>query len=225
MILGQGMKRSLLIICILISCLLICGCTSNDSNTLKDTLLSDKYVVVYEEYYNNSTLIGNTTYRPSDPWPVPVPLLPFDYNNSTGFLDKVGLITSGSVNNSFKILYGKMAYGESPTAYGWNGVISQGIYELPFIPENGFNIVNISRNGTVYATYGNESICLKPGDNWTSPVTTGTMIGVYHTDDIPLPSNGTVIYFPWPVSYNMSYTITNMGMYNKSLWDSSYSNK
>lgn len=219
------MKRCLLILCILFLDLLICGCTTYNSNTLTDKLPQDKYVVIYEEYYNNSTLIGNTTYKPSDPWPIPVPILPFDYNNSTDFLDKVGLITNGSVNDSFKILYGKMAYTESPTAYGWEGVDSKGVYDLPFTPEDRFSIVNIYRNGTIYAIFDNESIYLKPGDNWTSPVTTGTMMGVYHTNDIPQPSNGTVIYFPWPVSYNMSYTITNMGMYNKSLWNSLYANK
>lgn len=218
------MKYSLLVTGIIISSLLICGCTTTNSNTSKDTLSSDKYVAVYEEYTNSSKLIGDTTYIPFGPWPIPMPIIPFDYNNSSGVLISHRIINSSTINDSFKILYGRMNNIDNPNAYGQSGVWVTCVYMLPYTNENGFTIMNISRNGTIYAIYNNESIYLKPGDTWSSLITTGTTMGSYSTLDPRVfnSSNGIVGHFPWPVSYNTSFTIENKGIYNKALLNSSY---
>ena len=218
------MKRSLLIVCILILIILVDGCTNlnssttkNKSNIINDTIPADKYIAVYEEYTNTSSLIGNTTYIPLSPMPIPYPTLPFDYNNSTGNVLNM-LSNTYIINDSFKILYGNMEHYYSPWAYGDEGTFLCGVYELPFTVEDGFTISKVAGNGTIYAAYNNESILLNPGDNWTSPIITGTGMGRYYTDY----ANNT--FYSWPISYNTSFTITNMGIYNKSLLNRSYTN-
>jgi hypothetical protein len=181
-------------------------------------------VAVYEEYTNSSRLIGNTTYMPFGPWPIPMPIIPFDYQNSSGDLISLGIINSTTINDSFKILCGRMNNIDNPNAYGQSGVWVTCVYMLPYTNEDGFTIMNISGNGTIYAIYNNESIYLKPGETWSSPVTTGTTIGSYSTlvPRVFNSSTGIVPYFPWPISFNASFTITNKGIYSKVLWNNSY---
>lgn len=217
---GYGMKYSLLILGIIILIVIICGCTTTNSNTQKDVLPTDKYVAVYEEYYNNSTLVGNMTYKPANPWILPAPYYDFDYNNSSksSWNPISGNIV---VNDSTKILFGRVVNNSTPTYYGKMGAFVDCVYSLPFSIENGFEITNITRNGTIFAIYNNSSIQLEPGGTWTSPIITGTTMGHYATYDIPTPG-GNATYIEWPVRYNTTYTITNKGIYNKTVWNSSY---
>lgn len=215
------MRYLLTIACLLLFAALCCGCTTNDQNT-SNTLPKDKYVAIYEEYNNSSTLIGNTSYTPGNPWPMPGVVLPFDYHNSSGRLI-YSWYDGCTVNDSFKILYGKMSYIDNPVAYGFDGTFVNGIYELPVSPEIGLTIVNVTRDGTIIATCNNNSFSLKPGENWTSTLITGTALGQYYTLDLPLPNqDGTIPYISWPVNYTISIKITNMGIYSKSLLNNSY---
>lgn len=218
------MKRILPIICVLSLIILISGCTNLNSDKTNDIIPADNYVAVYEEYTNTSMLIGNTTHPPIPPYPIPSPIFLFDYNNSTGDVMNV-LSNTYVVNDSFTMLFGKMSYLNNPISYGSEGTSMTGVYDLPYIVENGFTIVKITKNGTLYATYNNEPIIISPGDTWESPVTTWTGMGLYHTYDIPNSSNYTVTYISWPVRYNMSFNITNKGIYNKSLLNNAYLNK
>ncbi len=219
------MKRSSLIVCILISILLICGCTTINSNTLNDTLPSDRYVAIYQEYTINSKLIGNTSYKPGPPIPLPSPFMPSDYDNSSGIMGYFLASYGYNVNDSFKILYGKRFNLDTPVDYGQGGFGIYGIYDLPYTIDEGFSVVNISKNGTIYATYNNQSIYLKVGDTWASPITTKNETGRYLTYDIPNQTMGNITYFDWPVQTNTSFTITNKGLYSKALLNSSYINK
>jgi hypothetical protein len=216
------MRRGLLIVCILIYSLLTCGCTGYELNNSKDTLPTDKYVGVYEEYNINSKLIGNTPYKPGPQIPLPSPFMPSDYDNSTGIMGYILTSWGSNVNDSFKILYGKRFTSDTPVNYGQGGFGICGIYELPYTIDEGFSVVNISKNGTIYATYNNQSIYLKVGDTWASPITTKNETGRYYTYDIPNQTTGNITYFDWPVQTNTSFTITNKGLYSKALLNSSY---
>lgn len=218
------MKRSFLIFSILSFIVVLCGCINPGSN-MEDKIPSDKYVAIYEEYTNTSKLIGNTTYVPGWQSPIPGPIMPFDYNNSSGLISTFQF-EAPIVNDSLKILYGKMIHIDNPNVYGDEGVFLSCIYDLPYTNENGFTIMNVTRNGTINAVYDNGPIILRPGDSWTSPITSGTTMGSYYTMDPRLynSSNGILPYLPWPVSYNRSFTITNKGIYSKSLWNSTYTN-
>lgn len=185
-------------------------------------LPTDKYVAVYEEYTINSKLIGNTTYKPGPPIPIPTPLMPSDYDNSSGIMGYLLASYGYNVNDSFKILYGKTFFSDTPVGYGQGGFGIYGIYELPYTIDEGFSVVNISKNGTIYATYNNQSIYLKVGDTWASPITTKNEIGRYYTYDIPNQTTGNITYFDWPVQTNTSFTLTNKGIYSKTLLNSSY---
>jgi hypothetical protein len=219
------MKRSLLIVCILIFGLLLCGCVNDNSNNAKDMLPADKYVAIYEEYTVNSKLIGNTPYKPGPPFWSPTPFMPSDYDNSSGIMGQFLASYGYNVNDSFKILYGKRFNYDNPVVYGQGGFHIAGIYELPYAIDEGFTIVNISKNGTIYATYDNQSIYLKVGDTWASSITTRNETGRYYTYDIPNQTTGNITYFDWPVQTNTSFKIANKGIYGKALLNSTYTNK
>lgn len=188
-------------------------------------LPADKYVGVYEEYTHNIKLIGNTPYKPAPPFPMPTPFMPSDYDNSSGIMGYFLTSYGYNVNDSFKILYGERYNYDTPLKYGQGGFFIGGIYELPHTIDGGFTIVNISKNGTIHATYNNQSIYLKVGDTWASPITTKNETGRYYTYDIPNQTTDNVTYFDWPVQNNTFFTITNKGIYSKALLNNSYVNK
>ena len=189
-----------------------CGCIS-DKN---DTISTNNYVAILEEYTNSSTLIGNVTLSPAPPTPIPTAIPYFDYNNSQGHMFSRLKDSGYAINDSFKILFGKIIYIYSPVTSGPLGLATFGIYDLPYTIEDGFTIINLTSEGNIYATYNNKSILLKPGDSWESPITTVTGVGYYYTSDV-LNNKTNFIKVTWPVYYNTSYTITNKGIHGKSL--------
>ena len=213
------MKRSLLIVCILIFSLLICGCTYFSSNTSKDTIPSDKYVAILEEYTNSSTLIGTPPNATIRPFPIPTPVPTFDYDNSQGQLQYELGPYGITANDSFKILIGKISYFDTPTMLGYMGIGLMGVYDLPYTVDDGFTIVNVTRNGTIMAIYNNQSIILKPGENWTTTssanITGAYLANKFNTSDYTDYTNMTIM--PWPIHRELSYTFTNKGIFNKSL--------
>lgn len=221
------MKHSFLIICILILFVIVCGCTIN-SNTTKDVLPTDKYVAVLEEYTNTSTLIGNTTYSPVQPMPIPTPRPIFYYNNSQGmssYLKSYGI----NVNDNFKILLGKISYIDTPTEVGYKGMTQTGeyvplytltgIYTLPYTIENEFTILNITQNGTIIAIYKNQTIYLQSGENRTFIIHSENITGFYlaNTVNTNIYDFKNITELPWPIHNEISITITNKGIFNKSI--------
>jgi hypothetical protein len=224
------MRRILLIAGVLIFSLLMCGCTYINSNSSQNTIPSDKYVGIFEYYYNSSTLIG------TPPYPTVVPaastLAPPGFNFST-----MGL-PPGEMNDSLKILLFKQIYQETPTEIACTGEDLYGIYSLPYTVEDGYTITNITSNGTVLATYKNQSIILKPGV-WPLPTqtintsgvnTTGAYIANINNINITaylrsghntLPANDFPI-MPWPVHNEQNFQFINEGIFNKSILSNSY---
>ena len=88
MILGHRMKRSLLIACILIFSLLVCGCTSTSQNVLP----SDQFVAVYVEMRDNGAIVSGTYPYPGMAMPI------YPYELPAGF--------TLPANDSLKILLG-----------------------------------------------------------------------------------------------------------------------
>lgn len=217
------MKHSLLIGFIIISGLLICGCTNYNSGTSNDILSKDKFVAVLEEYNNYSYLIGNTTYPPVRPWPIPAPVFPFPFENneimqSHGYMEGFG--KNIGINDDLKILHGKRLWTETPTVIGSGWGSLNGVCSLPYTIENEFTILKITQNGTINAMYSNQTINLKPGEKWTGIISSENTTGAYFAN----PGNnstsfiiGVTTQLPWPVTKEISVTITNEGIFNKSV--------
>lgn len=222
------MKPRSLIGCMLISAILICGCTYYGSSSSKDALSMDNYVALLEEYNNKSVLIGNTTYTPVQPMPIPTPR-PIFYYDSPG-MSNILQDYSINVNDSFKILLGKISSINSPTAVGYIGTTLageygppyslSGIYTLPCSIENALTISSISKNGTILAIANNKAICLKPGENFTFIIGHENVTGSYFANI----ANKSIYDFymnptqmPWPVTNEVSITITNEGIFDKSI--------
>jgi hypothetical protein len=233
------MERGLLFLSILSFILLVCGCTGISSNTTKDTtpqntnmatpqntytvnpqntsvaFSQNTYVAVLEEYNNKSTLIGNTPYTPIRPMAIPTPVPNFVYNRPDDYTLYELQANGNAVNDSFKILLGKISYIDTPTSLGYLGMTIKGIYAFPYTIEKGFTIVDVTNNGTMIATYNGQTIYLKPGENWSSIISSVNTTGAYL-------ANRDMTELPWPVNNEISITITNKGIYNKSLLNSSY---
>ncbi len=198
-----------------------------NSITSIDTISSDKYVAILEEYTNRSTLIGTPPYTPIQPPPIPTPVPTFDYDNSNGML-KNELVPYGiTVNDSFKVLIGKISYINTPTTVGYPGIGLAGAYSLPYTIEDGFTIVNIMSDGAIIATYKNLTIYLKPGKSWTTVKsgvnTTGSYLAnKYNTNSLDY---NNITEMQWPVKNEQTYTLTNKGIFNKSVLSDPYSNK
>lgn len=216
------MKHSLIVGLIVITGLLISGCINFDGAS-EDMLSKDEFVAVLEEYDNCSFLIGNTTYPPVRPYPIPMPVFPFPFKNneimqSQGYMEGFG--KNISVNDSLKILHCKRLWTDTPTMIGSGYGSLTGVYSLPYTIENVFTIQKITRNGTISATYGNQTINLKPGEKWTGILSSENATGAYYTNmgnNSTWFIDGVTTLLPWPVRNEISVTITNEGIFNKSV--------
>ena len=146
------MKRSLLIACILIFSLLVCGCTSSSQNVLP----SNKFVALYVEMRDDGGIVSGTYPYPG----MAVPIYPFDLpanftlpsNDSLKILLEVEHITESSVRLS----------GDAKEIK---------IYDLPYSLSPEITIVGVDRNGTIEMSYDNKSINISSRTKWVSPVT------------------------------------------------------
>jgi hypothetical protein len=122
------------------------------------------------------------------------------------------------------VLFGKINNLDTPTMYGPMGMSLMGIYALPYPIENGFFIVNITSNGTIFAIYKNQSIILKPGDNCTTVISSVNTTGLYlaNTKNAEPYDYYNMTIIQWPVKNELSYTLTNEGIFNKTLLNKSY---
>ena len=223
-LIDQGMKRCLIIVCILAFGLIICGCTSD---TPKDTIASDKYVAILEVHTDHSTLIGTPPYTQIQPPPIPTPVPVLDFDNSHGvtkdYLQECGV----AVNDGFKALLFQESYIDTPTTIGFQRIAMGGIYSLPYTMDVGFTIVNITSNGTIMATCDNRSIMIMPGENMTISVSGVNTTGAYLANRYGNNSFdwGNMTELPWPVHNEQVYVFTNEGIFNKSLLNDAYMKK
>lgn len=201
---GQGMKRSLLMACILSLIMLISGCTASNQNALS----SSKYVALYEEVHDVGQVVSGSVPFVGDAFPP----IPFFYNRSS-YCPPGGF--PYPINDSLKIIFGMYTQKESIAGLV-NSLNVAEIYTFPNTPEQGLTIIGVDKNGTVKMMYDNESIDLPPGSTWTAPMVpewneTNTVI--FPPPDINGHGNGT--NYTYTIQYTRTSTIKNLGIIDK----------
>lgn len=213
---------------LMISALAVSGCTLNSpavptqndtQNSTHDdqqtSLPPDKYVAVEEHQQVTSRLANGS--NPFKRWAGPRPVF-FNYDGSANGSDWTLDISWRNdnpnygyyplINDSFKVLYGSTYYHDVDMRATRTGIRITGIYGFPHTSETGFTLENVDRNGTVYARYNNTSLVLKPGEQWTSPVT-ATEIKSY---------NGTYMdnFYAYTAEFNTTWTLSNLDILEKA---------
>ncbi len=198
---------SLLLLLLISSMLTVSGCTSGNG-----TLPQDKYVAIDEHLDVTCSLINGTD--PSIPH-ITLPVV-FDYDGNTKSSNWGGRISSWGdtpdgyypeINDSFKVLFGSSYYRDLAPRDTRTGLQVSGVYAFPYTGGSGFTIESVASNGTVYASYHNTSILLKPGDKWTAPVTCEIRSASGAWMGSP---------FTYVASFNTTWTVTNRGVFDKS---------
>ena len=203
---GWSAKYALIIL--FIACVIfVCGCTSTTPAPVSNSLPSDKFVTIYEEYHDEGTVIEGTGIVSYIPVPCPVPM-PFDNN----FI-KTDSQQYQSIHKNFKVYYGTFYF----RYYPYNGYTTANyrvIDGFPYTLESNLMILDVDKNGTINASYMNQSIILKIGDKWQSP--TATRI---KNESLQLLVNGNYfsgVYKPFVVQYNTSWSVENKGLFDKA---------
>jgi hypothetical protein len=190
-ILGPGMKRSLLIACILIFSLLVCGCTSSSQNVLP----SNKFVAVYVEMHDDGTIISGT-------YPYPGMAMPaYSFDLPANF--------TLPANDSLKIFLGVQNFSDSRVRLTVNFKETE-VYAFPYSISPEITIDGVDRNGTVEMSYDNKSINITSGANWVSPVT--SVWNETNTVSYP-PENGT--NYTYTLQFKRTWMVENKGVFNK----------
>jgi hypothetical protein len=163
-------------------------------------------VTIYEEYHDEGTVIEGTGNIAYIPVPCPVPM-PFDNNliNDTARYYQ-------SIDKNFKIFYGTYYFRYYPN-YGYTTANYRVIDGYPYTLESNLTVLDIDKNGTINASYMNQSVILKIGDKWQSPIATRV-----ENQSLQLVVNGNYfsgVYKPLIVQYNTSWTVENKGMFDK----------
>lgn len=188
--------------------LITCGCSTPVATNQNLTELSrDKYVAVYEEFHDNGTVVeGNGTII-FLPVPQPTPA-PFDYNGKYEYSSQYPV-----VNSSLKIFYASYKYYLTPGTM-YNVVGYGAVYGYPHELNSNLTVEGIDINGTIYAHYQNETVTLKTGDVWKSPVSTRIENQSFQVEDntSSISSN----YRPFVVRYDSYWIVENKGMFDKS---------
>lgn len=202
---------TLLIICMVA----LSGCTANITGS-GNSLSQDKYVAIEEFMKTNCTIINGSYNLPPH---ITLPAF-FDYDGSdngsnpaegsnwNGFKCYISNNYYPAVNDSFKALYGNAYYRDVAPMDTRTGVRIKGIYHCPYVFDSGFVLRDIDRNGTINGSYKNSSIVLRSGEQWTAPVSTEIKSGS-GTDMFHKP-------FSYTASFNTTWTITNLGILDKS---------
>lgn len=190
-----------------VSALTVSGCLSGS-----DALQQGKYVAIDEHLQVDCSLINGTDRS------LPHITLPvvFDYDGNTTSSNWDGRGSSWSINrdgyypeinDSFKVLYGSSYYRDVAPRDTLTGLQVIGVYAFPFTGKSGFTIENVARDGTVFGSYNNTSIVLKPGEQWVSPAST----------DIRS-NNGTFMdtAYAYTAMFNTTWTVKNLGVLDKS---------
>jgi hypothetical protein len=172
-----------------------------------NSITPEKYVAVYQEYHENGIIISGNGTVVSYPEPCPRPH-PFDYNGSQGYYEEYP-----TINYSLKIFYGVFKYYETPALSNVRASYG-GIYSYPHMSESNLTIFNVDENGTVYASYNNQSVILNVGDVWQSPQETRMENQTFQVEIDGNPFSG--VYRPFIVQYNSSWSFENKGIFDKS---------
>ncbi len=196
-----------IIILFIASIIFVCGCTNTSPAPVSNSLPSDKFVTIYEEYHDEGTVIAGNGTVAYIPVPCPVPM-PFDNNLISGFAQQYK-----STNTNFKIFYGTYYFRYYP-GYGYTTAYYRAIDGFPYTLESNLTVLDVDKNGTINASYMNQSVMLKIGDKWQSPIATRIK-----NESLQLLVNGSYfsgVYGPFVVQYNTSWSVENKGLFDKA---------
>jgi len=185
--------------------LMTCGCTfPGTSDQSSSGLPHNKYIALYQEYNENGVVIQGNGTIPYFPEPAPTPS-PFDYNGSLGYTTQYP-----AVNDSLKMFFADYKYYSDP-AWSHTRVYYGAVYQYPCTLESNLTVFGVDENGIINASYGNQSVRLKIGDSWQSPVMTRIENKMFQVNAM---NSG--VYLPFRVCYNSTWTVENKGMFEKS---------
>lgn len=185
------------------------GCSDSSHET--DGLSPNKYVALFEMVYERYNVSEGKMFAPyTDPYP---PF--FDYDGSHGLARNYT-----PVNDSLKILYGTYYFTFSPDRMRGRLDV-RGIYRFPDTTLRNLTITGADDNGTVYMRYDNQTISLKAGDRWESPVISSwTEIHDFNTTVTSYMNGTTPEVIPVHVYYKLlfetSFYVENKGMFDKA---------
>lgn len=182
------MKRSLLMIFILIVSLLICGCSISDQQVLP----SNKFAAVYVEMHDDGTLVSGT-------YPLfggAKPPYPFDLPANFTL----------PANDSLKILLGVQNISDSTAGITADIKVTE-VYAFPYSISPEITIVGVDKNGIVNLLFSNKSINLSSGASWESPVS----LVWNQTNTVGF--NGA--NYTYTIQFNRTWTVENKGVFNK----------
>lgn len=203
---GWSAKYALIIL--FITCIIfVCGCTSTTPAPVSNSLPSDKFVTIYEEYHDEGTVIegnGTVTFIPV---PCPVPM-PFDNGLIKGYTQQYQFI-----DKNFKVFYGTYYFRHYPYS-GYTTAYYRVIDGFPYALESNLTILDIDKNGTINASYMNQSVMLKIGDKWQSPISIRTENLSLQIDIDGKYMSGE--YRPFVIQYNTSWSVENKGLFDKT---------
>jgi hypothetical protein len=187
----------------IVSLIFVCGCSGTSPTPVSNSLPSDKFVAIYEEYHDEGTVIEGTGNIAYFPVPCPVPM-PYDEHLIQGYSQQ---------DQSTKAFYSTYYFRYYPYS-GYTTASYRFINIYPYTLESNLTILDIDRNGMINASYMNQSVILNVGDTWQSPNTT-------RTNNLSLQllgDNGYLsgVYRPFTIQYTTYWSVENKGLFNKS---------
>ena len=182
------MTRSLLIICILIVSLLICGCSVSDQNVLP----SNKFAAVYVEMHDDGTLVSGAYPYPGGAMPA------YSFDLPANF--------TLPANDSLKIFLGVQNFSDSIVRLTVDLKETE-VYAFPYPISPEITIVGVDKNGNVNLLFNNKSINLSSRASWASPVT----LVWNQTNTVGF--NGS--NYTYTIQFNRTWTVENKGVFNK----------
>lgn len=199
---------SRIVIVVLVSVIFagISGCiyTGSGSQT-SSTLPADKYVAIYQEYNEEGRMVeGNEPVLPI----IGPALEPFDYDGSKGLSNQYY-----GTDGDFQIFAGIYYYYDSPVSGYPKACFGGYSGQYPLSLLGGLTIHGIDKDGTINASYDNESVILKIGDRWQSPVQTRVVDRMFCIDE---ESGKEYFQIFEPARFNSTWTVENKGVFNKS---------
>jgi hypothetical protein len=183
---------------ILVICLAaVCGCTGSSGNELS----RDSYIAVQEDLTTTCTLIGSENYSPT-----PHIGYPYQYDYAGSMVQNDGYYPE--INDSLKILYGKMSYRTLEPWDTLTGLRIRGVYGFPYASDSGFVFESVDKNGTIFGSFNDTSIVLHSGEIWGSPA-----FSELKSENCTAQSGNPCWYI---ASYNTTWTIKNLGVYDRA---------
>lgn len=124
-------------------------------------------------------------------------------------------------NHSLKVLYGTSHFSYHVLNRQLTGFEVTGIYGLPYAIDTNLSILGVDRNGTVHYSFRNESVYLKVGDHWVSPLISSRIEVTDYNTSLTDYTNGTTpamsqVHISFKARYDQTIVLQNMGVFDKA---------